>query len=171
MATYSEVGDLLNGNIPLPDYVDKQKFVQDAADEIDSKIGFIYVTPIDISDSSDVPRPARLLLKRINNFLATGRLLMAVDAGGEDDRLHAYGWSLVQEATVALSQIASGEIYLKGADPVNVGEDAIITSIIVNNLDVESNVEAFYDRVMNPAYFFGYSEAESINTHGLGVVR
>jgi len=174
MATYSEVEDLLTGNIPMPDYVNKDKYVQDAADEIDSKIGFVYVTPVDISETSDVPRPARLLLKRINNFLASGRLIMAVAAGGEDDRLHAYGWSLVQDATAALNSIASGEIYLKGADPVNVGEDAIITSIIVDNLDPESNVEAFYNRVMNPTYFYspGGLEAESgVPVHGLGVIR
>lgn len=165
MTTYCAVGDLLTGNIPLATYTDPTKYVQDAADEIDSKIGFVYETPIDIVDPTPVPRPARLLLKRLNTFLATGRLLMAADAGGENDRLHAYGYSLVQEATVALDQIASGQIIIEGAVPINTGDDTQVTTIIVNNLDSESNVEAFYNRVANPAYLYGYG------TFGESLVR
>lgn len=164
MATYSLSTDLLNGNIPIPTYLDKEKYVQDAADEIDSKIGHLYNTPIDISEGSPVPRWTRLLLKRINNHLATGRLLMAADAGGEDDRLHAYGWSLVQEATEALKRIAAGEIRLDGAaGPPNQSAPAI-SSIILLNTDPESNVEAFYDRVLNPNYVIrgGTYEAERL---------
>ncbi|HWI68184.1 MAG TPA: hypothetical protein VNS88_07365, partial [Nitrospiraceae bacterium] len=71
---YSEVTDLLTGNVPTPAYLSPQKYVDDAADEIDSKIGFVYETPIDVtySSSNPVTRPVRLLLKRINNFLASG---------------------------------------------------------------------------------------------------
>jgi hypothetical protein len=39
---YSAVTDLLTGDLPLPSYVSPVKFVDDAADEIDSKIGFLY---------------------------------------------------------------------------------------------------------------------------------
>lgn len=173
MTTYSEVGDLLTGNVPMPDYLSPEKYVQDAANEIDSKIGFLYQTPIDVSTNSDVPRPARLLLQRINNFLASGRLLMAAASGGEDDRVHAYGFYLVQQATLALDALALGDPMLEGAVPIDTGEAAAITSIIVNNLDPESNVEAFYDRVMNPSYFYGGWEAEQyvVPVHGLGVIR
>jgi len=173
MVAYSAVEDLLTGNVPTPQYLSPQKYVDDAADEIDSKIGFLYTTPINISTGTDVPRPACLLLKRINNFLASGRLLLAAAAGQEDSQLHAYGWSLVQEATAALNQIASGEIPIDGAEKIDTGDLAVVTAVIINNLDAESNVEAFYDRVLNPAYQYGYAEWERRGAplHGLGVIR
>jgi hypothetical protein len=156
---YSEVGDLLTGNIPTPDYLSPQKYVDDAADEIDSKIGFIYKTPVVITEENPVGtpnpvvRPVRLLLKRLNNFLASGRLLMAASAGGEDDRVHAYGWSLVQDATLALMQISEGKIPLEGVEPVEGDDDGVtVTAPLFYNEDLESNVSAFYDRIVNPDF-------------------
>ena len=152
---YSEVTDLLTGNVPTPGYLSPQKYVDDAADEIDSKIGFIYETPIDVTDSSSNPvsRPVRLLLKRINNFLATGRLLLAVDAGAETDRVHAYGLYLLKEACESLELISAGKIELDGVTVVPVGESSV-TAPLIYNKDPESNVEAFYDRIANPNYLY-----------------
>lgn len=156
---YSEVADLLTGNIPTPEYLSPQKYVNDAADEIDSKIGFLYKTPVVITEENPpgtpnpVVRPVRLLLKRLNNFLASGRLLMAASAGGEDDRVHAYGWSLVQDATLALMQISEGKIPLEGVEPVDGDTDGVtITAPLIYNEDAESNVSAFYDRIVNPDF-------------------
>jgi len=179
MTAYSAVTDLLTGNIPVPAYLTPQKFVDDAADEIDSKIGFLYQTPIDIVTEYDpesptsVPRPARLLLKRINNFLASGRLLLAAAAGQEDSQLHAYGWSLIQEATAALNQIASGEIPIEGAVKVDTGDAAAVTAIIINNLDPESSVEAFYNRIANPDYVYSWESYQQRRApvNGLGVIQ
>jgi hypothetical protein len=56
---YSSVEDLLIGKIPLPVGVDPQKYVDDATDEVDSYIGFTYVTPVDVSNTSPVDRPVR----------------------------------------------------------------------------------------------------------------
>jgi hypothetical protein len=153
---YCTTADVSTGNIPLPTYIDKQKFVDDAADEIDSKIGFVYQTPLDITDSPSnlLVRPARLLLKRLNANLATGRLILALDAAGEDDKLHAYGWSLVREVTAALNNIADGDIALDGAPLVDPTANSAKAAMIFN-VDPESNVEAFYDRIANPSYFYG----------------
>lgn len=153
MAAYCEVDDLLTGDIPTPAYLDVPGMVQDAADEIDSKIGHLYDTPIDVTDSGAAARWVKLLLKRLNVFLATGRLLMAAAAGGEDDRVHAYGSYLIREATAALNKIVSGEITLEGVTgPAN---EAVVSdaSIILLNLDPESHVEAFYGRLMTPPAF------------------
>lgn len=154
---YCSINDVSIGNIPLPSYIDKQKFVDDAADEIDSKIGFLYTTPIDVTDSPTNPvvRPARLLLKRLAISLATGRLVLALDAAGEDDKLHAYGWSMVREATAALNKISDGEIVLEGAVLVNPDASATKTVLLYNE-DPESSVEAFYNRIANPNYVFPY---------------
>lgn len=146
--------DLMLGNIPLPNYISATKYVSDAADEIDSRIGFVYQTPVDLDQNDPTTRPARLLLKRINAHLATGRLILALDAGGEDDRLHAYGYSLVQESIEALASIAEGKISLEGALPVE-DDSPRVSTVIVNNIDEESNVEAFYDRVASPTYGYG----------------
>lgn len=159
---YCEEGDLLLGDIPIASYVSKTGYVNDAADEIDSYIGFIYRTPVTFTDPDDpATRPARLLLKRINAHLASGRLIMALDAGGQDDRLHAYGYSLVKEAVASLMGIADGSIVLEGAAPVVEAPDSVEPKgIVINNLDEESNVEAFYNRVASPTYipgFFGES--------------
>lgn len=145
---YATSADLLTGNIPTPAYIDKDKIVADAADEIDSKIGFIYQTPIDTSDASAVVRPAKLLLKRINVFLATGRLLMAVAASGEDTGLHAYAKKLVDDATAALEAIFAGEILLEGATELHPSTDTTPKGPRWYNPDVESAVDKFYDELV-----------------------
>jgi phage gp36-like protein len=142
-STYSVIGDLLLGQIPLPATISAQKFVDDAADEVDSVIGFRYATPLDMSDLGPIPRPARLLIKRIANWLASGRLILALDSSGEDQQLHAYGLKLVSDATTALHQIASGEIVIDGATVIS--ETSVQAKApVINNLDDESIVEGFY---------------------------
>lgn len=152
--SYSSTTDLLTGNIPTPGYLDPQKFVDDAADEIDSKIGFVYETPIDVTDTSAVVRPARLLLKRINNFLATGRLLMAAAASAEDSALHAYARNMVDSATEALDAIFDGSILLEGAVLINPPSDTVHRGPEWFNPDTESAVDAFYDHLV-PTNFSG----------------
>lgn len=149
MTAYSKVEDLLTGDIRLPGYLDVPGAVQDATDEIDSKIGALYDTPIDISDTSPVSRPARLMLKRVANFLASGRLLLEVAASAEQTELHAYAKSLVDEANLAISQIATGELPLPGAEMVPNAQRRGSTPLIAN-VDATSNVEAFYERFANP---------------------
>lgn len=150
MAAYCTTDDLLTGNIPTPAYLSPAKYVQDAADEIDSKIGFIYETPIDIADDPDNPviRPARLLLKRINVMLATGRLLLAVDASGEETSLHAYAKSLVDNAELALEAIFSGDILLEGAVELHPSTADSHRGPMIVNKDLVSAVDDFYDQLM-----------------------
>lgn len=169
---YCNSTDLLaySGNIPAPSYLNPQKFVDDAADEIDSKIGFVYQTPIDVTDVPENPvvRPARLLLKRLNVNLATGRMLLAADASGEGSQLHAYGWSLIREVNAAVNNLIDGDIVLEGAPLVAPG--ALNNNIpLIYNKDAESNVEAFYDRVANPGYFYpaALGSIRYINPDGL----
>ncbi len=149
MATepYCELADLLMGNIPVPS--DAQKYIDQAADEIDSKIGMKYATPV-VVDSSPESRPTTLLLKRINTWLATGRMILARDAGGEDDQLHQYGLYLVNEATAALNAIVDGSVTLPGATPVT-PDDNLSSAPIISNVDNTSAVESFGEVFGNPA--------------------
>lgn len=148
MSTYSEVADLLLGEMRQPDNTKLDKYVQDAADEIDSKLGMIYVTPVVIADTT-THRATILLLKRINNWLASGRVVLAVAAPSEQQYLHAYGRSLVEQASEALNALASGNSPLPGATPLD-PEDLMTTGPVVNNLDTQSNVESFYNFFSDP---------------------
>ena len=149
---YSEVSDLLLGDIRLPArYGDGTGFINLAADEIDAQIGHIYETPIELDDSPE-NRPALLLLKKINNFLASGRIITDMAAAGEDRELHAYGWSLITQATALLNKLSGGEIVIPGATPLPGTEDQAKGPLIINEDEV-SLVEDFYLRYTRPHIF------------------
>lgn len=146
-ATYCEVTDLIFGNIPVP--ATAQKFVTQASDEIDSKIGFRYATPVVLSSSTE-QRPALLLLKKIAIFLATGRCILAVGGASEESRIHQYGIYLIQQADQALKDIVDGKTILPGvelATPAN----SKSSGPMIANVDTASSVEAFNDVFGNPA--------------------
>lgn len=146
MTAYCTVDDLLTGDIPLPTYISDQKVVDDAADEIDSIIGFVYSTPIVMVDIPEY-RPSKLLLKRINSHLATGRLLMQIAASEEDTTLHAYGKSLVDSSLTTLNQLANRDFVLEGATMFSDAQ-ATPTGPLQYNKDEVSNVDAFYDDIV-----------------------
>lgn len=168
---YSTVEDLLLGNIPLSQSFSREKFITDAADEIDSWLGPLYVTPFNMAESSPIKRHSRLLIKRISNFLATGRMILALDAGGEDTNLHSYGARLVKEAQEALQQLKDGQIHLDGA-PTPDGSLSADSGPTIKNADKASAVDAFYARVMAPdgAFPLPYRDwAPGSNPNGVGI--
>lgn len=139
---YSESSDLLIGNVPLPPYINADTYIQNASDEIDAVIGTMYVTPVQIADSPDT-RSSRLILKKACNMLASGRIIMAMDAGGQDSDLHKYGRYLVSEAEKIVQAIMAGSMYLNGATPLNSASAG--TAPVIVNADDKSQVDAFYD--------------------------
>lgn len=155
MVAYAAPTDLLTGDIPLAGkYGDGSAFVQLAADEIDSQIGHIYITPIVFDESTPEKaarvRPAKLLLKKINTLLASGRIIMDMAAGGEDDNLHAYGKSMHDEAILLLNAIMDRKIILADAPLLAEEAEGENTAVSVLQEDGYSLVGAFYDRVQNP---------------------
>lgn len=150
--TYSEVADLLLGDIPTPK--DAEKYVNDATDEIDSKLGMRYVTPIVVDETVAANRSTPLILKRINNLLASGRLICAKAASASQQEVNSYGLSMITDALVALNQLMAGDITLPGAAFLNEG-DVGQSGPMISNLDAESNVESFYSMVTTPAAFTG----------------
>lgn len=146
---YCETADLLLGNV-VSKPADQDRFVNDAADEIDSRIGFMYATPIVVGESAE-QRPVKMLLKKINSWLASGRLIMALDAGGEDDQIHQYGLYLVSEAQKVLESITSGEIVLPGVDPASPDSTGIVTGPQYTTGDDASLVESFGSVFGDPA--------------------
>lgn len=148
---YCEVIDLMIGDIRPSDALDPQKYVNDAADEIDSKIGFVYETPIPITGGSSAPRPVVLLLKRLNAHLATGRMILAATIASEDEQLNAYGKRLVEDCELTIAMIADGKLILDGVTPGEMARPPRPVPLLLNG-DDESAVDAFYDRVVNPNY-------------------
>ena len=147
---YSEVSDMLIGNLPLPSYIDRDKILVAARNEIDVAIGFLYKTPVNVEESPDNPltRPARLLLKQISIYLSSGRTIMAAATGSEDTRTHAYGRYLINQGLELLKGIANGSILLEGAEKVETSAEP--TGPMIANVDPESLVEQFYNNAMTP---------------------
>lgn len=144
---YCTKDDLLTGDIPLAGkYGDGTSFVNLAADEIDSQIGHLYVTPVELVPTEPSNRPALLLLKKINTLLASGRIILDMAAGGEDRDLNAYGRSMLNEALGLLMQITSGDIRLGGAELIPDTADVPNDRVSILNEDPYSLVQGFYTR-------------------------
>lgn len=141
---YSVVADLLLGDLIISDTVSKESFVQEAADDIDSKLGWIYQTPIAVAG---LARHEGLLLKQINNKLASGRLILTLDIAEEGSSLHAYGLRLVTEANGDLLLLANGELDLSAPKNPAYGKNKE-NQPLIRNRDATSAVEAFEDRFM-----------------------
>jgi len=149
--TYSSKDDLLIGDLPCSTEL-KDKHVDDASNEIDSKLGFLYTVPF---TASAVSIPGWILIKRIANNLASGRLLLEVNQSREPGsmgyqngpvKVVSYGQSLIDEAEATLTMILKGDIDLH--PPVeNNGDDGglgFLHGARVANTDSYSQVEAFY---------------------------
>lgn len=144
--------DLLLNSVQLSSSLSRVKYVTDASDEIDSYLGWRYVTPVDVTETSPVPRPIRLTLKRLNIHLATGRLIMAAAMSAEEDSLHAYGKSLVDGAVRTLVEMATGDI-LPGV-PQEEGTDRKLSGGPLISVPDQpgSPVEEFYNRFTRTPY-------------------
>lgn len=140
---YAEEDDLLLGDMTLSSRLSPAKFLADSADEIDVRIGRIYVTPVNLPA---LEQTSRLTLKLANARLASGRLLMAQAQAAQDDSLHAYGMYLIGEAENVIAAIETNRLQLEGAD---VRDDLLDTPAPkVTNYDARSPVEEFYDEFL-----------------------
>jgi len=139
---YSTVDDLLLGDMAFSDRVDKTTFIDDAADEIDSKIGVLYALPLNISL---LDTRAKATLKRINNWLATGRLILSMAAGDKD--LNKYAEYMITTALAALAEVASGAVGLGGAVLADTSANSGTGPSILNH-DSVSAIDVFEAAVM-----------------------
>lgn len=148
---YSEVADLLIGDLVLGAGVDPQKYIDLAAEQIDAKIGWVYELPLHpaggVGTWQDLPEHEQLLLKGINNGLASGSLLIALDQGGEQTTVHAYGLWLIQQAQADLMYLANGEIQIS-AELFDVPDTVPNRVPGVINYDEESLLLGFENTVL-----------------------
>lgn len=141
---YCATLDMRTGDLPAPSYMTKDQYVLNAAEEIETALGHLYVTPFEIDEQAPVNRPTILFLKKLNWLLASGRFILDVAAAGEDATLNAYGKAMLDEAKAMLKPVASGDVVLAGAEKLNTGEQSGFTGPVIYNEDSESLVKAFY---------------------------
>ena len=141
--TYCIESDLLIGDIPTPAYVNKSQYIVAAAEEIDAALATRYITPIILDQNDPKTRQGRLILKKLNVHIASGRLIMAAAAGGEDTEVHAYARYLLREAAAALTGLREGRPIIEGAEEAEVSGDLSGKPVFLN-ADERSLVDEFY---------------------------
>lgn len=161
---YSETGDLLLGDMLLGG-LDPQKYVDDAARDMDAKLGWLYKLPLREKDKTpgpeswkQLPQHEVLTLRQINNKLASGKLILAMAVGQEGTAVHAYGLHLVQEGTAELLLLANGTIDLgavkldgtAAGSPVDSGSRTPAMKVH----DTESLLDGFENTVMRQKPWF-----------------
>lgn len=121
-STYCAEDDLLIPAGMASPTGEKARFVTQASEEMDSKLGYRYVVPIDLSETADpvLPLHQRLLLKDIAIKLASGRYIMSMTVHAPNEAMSAYALYLVREGEMNLMSIANGQIDLKAKE---IGQD------------------------------------------------
>jgi phage gp36-like protein len=150
---YSAVSDMLLGVIPTPSEEMGRQYVDDAANEIDIALGLRYVTPIVVDEAVAANRITVSWLQRINNFIASARWLMAVQAGAEADHVNAYAAQLLKEAQSALYKVTNGDIVLPGAPFINT-DDLGVQGPVIGQQDLASGVDSFYIFTQRAPYLY-----------------
>ena len=148
---YCETTDLLKGDIPLPTHMaDGQGYIDTAADEMDTILGQLYVTPIVLDPLDPLLRPSLLWLKTCNKFIGSGRLILDLDLSEENANLHAYGLSLLNQGIEMLKMIQSGAASITGAIPLDPDAGSQLTGPMIYNEDKFSLVQGGYEFLLDP---------------------
>lgn len=133
---YAAVVDLMLGDIAVSASINLDGIITDASNEIDARLGELYVVPL-----AGLTTHHKALIKLICARLATGRLILAVAAGGEDRTLQAYGKSLIDMAYADIDRICARQIVLTGVTESGPSQSSSIPAII--NADAGSAITAF----------------------------
>lgn len=109
---YCEPDDINVGNLMLPEGESRTPFINEASDEMDGKLGWLYTTPIDVDT---LKYYERMMLKTICRKIAGGRMITTMAIPDESGSLNAYGARLLKEGLDELHMIASGDVPLSAA--------------------------------------------------------
>lgn len=135
------------GDIQAGSNTNLDAFIQGASDEMDSKLGFLYEVPF---IQANFAPWVWTLIKQTANKIATGRLLLALNSGGEQSAENAYGASLLKEGLSTLQEMVTGGMTLPGATPVASPTTVDGNGPTILVADQFSAVETFYDNIMHP---------------------
>lgn len=134
---YCDATDLKLGGVAPKSSWNAYEQINEAADEMNAKIGRRYALPLNLSLAAGfVP----LTLKSINADLASGRYLLENNQNN-DRNVHAYGAQLVRDAMAQIDAIVCGQVQLMGV-PGLVGSNKSLAPGIRNH-DAHSLVDGF----------------------------
>lgn len=158
---YSDPEDVMSGTgMARPADDTLERFVRDAAMEIDSRLGFKYKTPLVFTrivagsvtfvdpEVKETWTPSFLLITRLSNLLASGRYILATTAPEEDNSLHQYGVKLLRDAEAILSQITSNRTELEIEELPSEQSDSPY-GLLVQNREPRSFIQSFEDQPRN----------------------
>lgn len=139
--TYCAPEDVFLGDLDVPRYTSVEEWVQRAADEINATIGQVYRLPLDLNTANPANAADLLLLKKINSYLATGRIILSSAAGGEDNQIHAYGKHLIDAALRELALIRNGSSVIEAGVQI---DSSKTRGPLISNRDAVSYVDEFF---------------------------
>lgn len=143
-APYCTADDMLLGDLQVPRNVSIDQWILSTAEEMDAWLGQVYKLPIQLDPMTPGHQADILLLKKINRFLATGRIIISANAAASDSRLHAYGAQLISDAERELARITAGRTVLEGGELL-VEEVMRSQPLIITHRDAHSYVDTFYN--------------------------
>lgn len=151
-AVQAQLGDMaISTNISL------DAVAEDAAGEMNVRLGERYVTPLNLSAAALLPHHKRMI-ELINARLAAGRLIMSIASPTEDRDLHRYGEYLIGLAMGDLELVTSGRVLLGGqTDAVTVIDQDKYAGPSIFNQDGESGVEMYVDAFYRGGTFTWWS--------------
>lgn len=147
--------DQILGELPVSSGMDKQVFLDIAAAEMHTYMIGFYEVPVNIPSSvaTATSGVSSNILKSINQDLASGRLILALDTTGENATLHSYGEWLVTSSIKKLEDIKTQVLFLPGAplDSDRSDDKARVSRVQVSSPDDSSYFNRSYNEIANPA--------------------
>jgi|SRR6187431_2194660 len=149
----------LGQNVKFPPNMTFDSLRESSANELDSKLGARYVTPIVASASDPVQQPTAYWLQNVSSMIAAGRFMLSTSAPGSQDTANNYGMYLLNMANAAISEVLTGQRDLVGiAEQGDTGQEFKGPAVI--NGDAYSQVDLYYDNFMPCGFAPGRKPAE-----------
>jgi len=121
---------------------------------MDGWIGQRYIVPV--TPTGQHQHAVKSLLRTVNSWLASGRLIEELTASTQTVEIHAYANKLINEALATLRSIAEGQIVLIGCPILGEGDEGSdvtqASGPMVYNQDPSSPTNFFYDEINNPLF-------------------
>lgn len=144
------------GNLPVASGITTQDFIDSAEAEMHTYMIGLYNVPIEIKSSvaTTTSGVTTNILQSINQDLAGGRLILALDTTMENEQIHGYAEYLVENAIKKLEDIRNQKMLLIGAtlDEDKTDDKARFGIVSSSSPDSSSYFNRDYKEIANPQY-------------------
>jgi len=142
--TEADIRTHLGANVKLPATMSFDTMREAASNELDSKLGVRYVTPIVASVSDPVQQPTAYWLSTVTAMIAAARFMLSTAAPGSQETANNYGVYLLATAEGLIKEVISGQRDLIGIIEVGDTGQKYKGPAIINE-DAYSQVDVYYD--------------------------